>query len=218
MPKRKCFSRYILLFLIFGINNITTLEAQSEDFQVWNFISLSKKIDTKTTASLVSIHRFADNSTRFNDISFDWRISRQLKGNFHAQIAFRNWVFTERVPIYFLWYDLKHVQNKSTYKWVNLLRLHHGLNWNENNIADFIRWRNFYFQKIASSKFVPYVGYDLWFRFNGINDFQSLWLEAGSEYQLEKMKLKLNYRRIGYFKDFPGLRRHIIVASIYYKF
>ncbi len=211
-------ARYLTLYLILHFIPTTFLVAQSEDFQSWSGLILSKKINPKTTISNVSIVRFTDNSSRFNDVSFDWRVSRKIKGKFHAQVSFRNWPFTEQKPVYFAWYDIKHVQQKEQYKWVNLLRFHHGLDWNDKKLADFLRWRNFYFQKFPNSRFVPYVGYDLWFRFNGKSDFQILWLEAGSEYHFDKLKLKLNYRRIGYFGNIPGLRRHLIVTWLIYSF
>jgi len=214
----KYFSKYSMFLLLFYFIPSTSFFAQSEDFQTWTGLVLSKKINPNTTVSSVSIFRFTDNSSRFNDISFDWRVSRKIKGNFHAQVSFRNWTFTESKPVYFAWYDVKHVQHKERYKWVNLLRLHHGLDWNDRKLPDFLRWRNFYFQKFPDSKFVPYVGYDLWFRFNGKSDFQILWLEAGSEYHFDKLILKLNYRRIGYFGNIPGLRRHLIVSWLIYNF
>ena len=178
----------------------------------------SKKIDSNYSTSLTIIQRVNDNITRYNDVSFDWRLKRRLNSTLSAQIAFRHWTFVEQKPVYFFWYDLIHVQQKSTFKWVNLLRFHHGLDWVGKEKADFIRWRNHYYQKIKESKLEPFIGYDLWYRFNELNYFQNLWLEAGTEYKLGNIKMRFNYRRITHFKNRPGWKRHVIVTGVFYSF
>lgn len=192
--------------------------AQSEDFQSWTMLVASKKFNSKTTSSLATIFRFDEKVSAFNDISFDWKIKRKLKYGLSAQFSFRNWTFEQRTPVYFFWYDLFYVQNKTKYKWVSIFRGHHGLDWVDREQADFIRWRNFYYHKFSKGKLLPYVGYDLWYRLNDFNAFQIIWLESGFQYKIDKAILQLGYRRITYFKDVPGLRRHIILTKIQYDF
>ncbi len=209
--------KFYSVFFIFHLM-ITFLYGQEEDFQSWNMIAISKKIKTKYTSSLTTIYRINNNVTSFNDVSFDWRLNRKIKNGLSAQIVFRNWVFIKKKPVYFFWYDIVYVHKKPNYKWVNLLRLHHGLDWVGKRQADFLRMRNHFFYDIGTkNKITPFIGYDLWYRFNENNRFQSIWLEAGAEYQIKKFKFRLNYRRIGYFDDGPGLRRNIIVSGIFYK-
>ncbi len=211
LPQKICF----LFFFSIGITNC--IYGQAEDFQSWNMISINKKLNTKYTTSLTAIYRINDKVTRFNDISFDWRLNRKIKNGFSTQIVFRNWVFTQKDPVYFLWYDLVYVNKKPKYKWVNLLRIHHGLDWVGKEQSDFIRMRNhFYYNLDKSNKLTTFIGYDLWYKLNKEYIFQSIWLEAGLEYIINKLKFRLNYRRIGYFKDRPGLRRNIIVTGIFY--
>jgi len=207
-------------YLIFFVSQllISFLYGQEEDFQSWNMVAFSKKINTKYTSSLTTIYRINNNVSDFNDISFDWRLNRKIKKGFSAQIVFRNWVFVEKEPVYFFWYDLVYVQKKSNYKWVNLLRFHHGLDWVGKQQADFIRMRNHFFYDIGKkNKITPFLGYDIWYRLNGNTRFQAIWLEAGAEYNIKKLKFRINFRRIGYFNNGPGLRRNIIVTGIFYR-
>lgn len=180
--------------------------------------AVSKKLGPKYFASLIAIHRINDSISRYNDISFDWKFRYKIKNGLSAQVAFRHWTFTQSKPVYFFWYDLIYVQNKPTSRWVNLLRFHHGLDWLGKEQADFLRWRNHYYQSFKVSKLVPFVGYDLWYRFNERNSFQNLWIEAGLEYKIDKVKLRLNYRRITHFDNQPGWKRHVIVIGAFYSF
>jgi len=205
---------FVLLVSFVGISTIAF--AQPEDFQSWTMLSVSKKLNKKYSTSVTSIFRFNDNVSKFNDINFDYRFARKLKKGFTAQVVFRNWTFLEREPIYFLWYDFLHVKKNTEYKWVNMVRFHHGLDWVGKEQADFVRWRNHFYHNFKLSKFQPFVGYDLWFRFNQRNDFQQIWMEAGTMYLHKKMKFRLNYRRIQPFANQPGWRRNIIVTGLFY--
>jgi len=204
---------FFLFFIVFFSN--TNLSAQENDQQLWAMMIISKNLGSKYFTSVTLINRINDNISRYSDISVDWRIRRKIKNGWSAQIAFRHWTFTERKPVYFFWYDLINVQKQENFRWVNLLRIHHGLDWVGKEQADFLRWRNHYFQNIKNSKLVPFLGYDLWFRFNNRNAFQNLWLEADVEYKQDKIKYKLFYRRISVFKDQPGWKKYVIVAGIF---
>ena len=207
---------FLGFIFFFGITN--SMNGQEEDFQSWNMISISKKLKPEYTTSLTAIYRINDNASKFSDISFDWRLTRKFRRGFSAQIAFRNWTFLQKKPVYFLWYDLVYVNKSTKYKWVNLLRIHHGLDWVGRQQADFIRMRNHLFYNIDSkNKLATFIGYDIWYRLNQENRFQTIWLEAGIEYTIEKLKFRLNYRRIDFFNDGPGLRRNMIVTGIFYK-
>ena len=179
-------------------------------------LSISKKLNKKYTTSLTSIFRFNDNSSEFSDINFDYRLTRQLKKGFATQVIFRHWTFLEREPVYFLWYDFLHVVRQPQHRWVNVIRFHHGLDWVEKERADFVRWRSHYYRNLKSSNFQPFLGYDLWFRLNGRNDFQMIWLEAGALYLHKNLKFRLNYRRIQPFANQPGWKRNIIVIGLFY--
>lgn len=189
---------------------------QAEDFQSWTMTSVSKKINSKYTTSLTGIHRFNDNISRFSDSSFDYRLARKIGNRFTTQLIFRHWIFTEGKPIYFFWYDFIYTDKKPYHKWINHLRIHHGLDWVGKEQADYVRWRHHYFRNINKSKLTPFAGYDLWYRLNGQNAFQIIWMEAGVDYKINNLKLRLNARRIGYFNDGPGLRRTIVVTGIFY--
>jgi len=209
--------KFYLVFFVFQVM-VTFLSGQEEDFQSWNMIAISKKLNAKYSSSLTAIYRINNNVTSFNDASFDWRLNRKIKNGLSAQIVFRNWVFVEEKPIYFFWYDIVYVHKKHNYKWVNLLRFHHGLDWVGKQQANFIRMRNHFFYGISEeNKLIPFLGYDIWYRLNNITRFQTIWLEAGAEYDTKRLKFRLNYRRIGYFNDGPGLRRNIIVTGFFYK-
>lgn len=209
-------NKFFLLLVTLFVTTIKTVPAQPEDFQSWGMLSVSKELNANYATSLTSIFRFNDTSSRFSDINFDYRLTRKLKKGFEAQIIFRNWTFIEREPVYFLWYDFKHVLKQSQHKWVNLIRLHHGLDWVGKEQADFIRWRSHYYHTLKSSNFQPFVGCDFWFRFNNRNNFQQIWMEAGTEYFHKNLKLRLNYRRIQPFTNQPGWRRNIIVVGLFF--
>ncbi len=204
----------LILFIVFVFR--TNTDAQHpEDFQSWNMFVLTKKINTNYTASMTTIGRLDQNATTFNDVSIDYRIVRRLTSGFNFQLSFRTWTFVDDKPIYFLWLELVHLRKIENAKWVNLLRLHNGLDWVGKEQADFLRWRNYFFYNIGNKKLSPYVGYDLWYRFNKQNQFQRIWLEGGLEYPLDKMKFRLNYRRIGFLNDGPGLRRNILGLNMF---
>jgi len=206
------------IILLFTFLFSLELSSQEKDLQSWNMIAISKKVNPKFTSSLTTIYRINDNVSKFNDVSFDWRVNMTMKNGFSTQLTFRNWTFRELKPVYFFWYDLKYLQNKEQYKWVNILRVHHGLDWVGKVQADFIRNRSHYFHKVGAKKILsPFIGYDLWFQFNDINRFTSIWMEVGTEYSMSNAKFRLNYRRIGYFNNVPGLRRNIIVTGIFIK-
>lgn len=211
------FKARIFLFFTFSLCNY--LNGQSEDFQSWNMLAISKKnLIPNTTSSLTVIFRLNDDVSRFNDVSFDWRINRKLTGGLSAQLTFRNWTFTRQDPVYFLWYDLKYIKNNPRFKWINILRLHHGLDWVGKEQADFLRMRNHLFWKVSvRSKLSAFAGYDLWYRLNGDKRFQIIWLESGIDYDIKKLKFRFNLRRIGYFNNGPGLRRNIIVTGLFYR-
>ncbi len=204
-----------LLFFSLGIT--TFINGQQEDFQSWNIISLSQPINSKYTASLTTISRINDNVTRFNDISFDWRVNRKFKNGLSAQVSFRNWVFLQNDPIYFVWYDMIYVKKRTKYKWVNLLRLHHGLDWGDREQADFIRMKNYFFVIIdKANKLAPFIGYDVWYKLSDDNRFQLIWLDSGIEYTMHKLRLRLNYRRIAPIGNAVGPRRDIILMGLFY--
>ena len=207
----------ILILLCFFIN-CNFIAAQQDDFQSWIITSLSKKINSEYTGSIVMINRFTENISKYNSVSVDWKVKRKLQGNFSAQVSFRHWTFTDRKPVYFMWYDVIHLHKNSKHRWMNLLRFHQGLDWVGREQADFIRWRNYFFQNINESKFTPFIGYDLWYRINGLNSFQNIWVELGSEYKLEKTKLRLNYRLMNPLNNSPFLKRHLIVVSSFHQF
>lgn len=206
---------HYFLFLIFVLA-YCPLTAQNNDIQSWTMTAVSKKLNSNYSTSLTVINRVNDNISKYNDVSFDWKLRRKFKGGFTAQVAFRHWTFRVNKPIYFFWYDLIHVYKKTDFKWINLLRYHHGLDWVDKEQADFLRWRNQFYKNFKDSKIVPFIGYDLWYRLNDRNDFQNLWLDVGAEYELGKIKLRLNYRRITLFKNQPGWRRHILVTGFFY--
>ncbi len=99
---------------------------------------------------------------------------------------------------------------------MNILRFHHGLDWVGKQQADFLRWRSHFYKQLPNSPFVPFVGYDLWYRFNGNNFFQNLWIDLGAEYKVENFLIRINYRRITQFENRPGWRRHILVFGIFH--
>ena len=98
------------------------------------------------------------------------------------------------------------------------MRFHHGLDWVGIEQADFLRWRNHFYYTFKESNLVPFFGYDLWYRFNDRNAFQNLWLHAGADYNLDKLKFRLYYRRITHFENQPGWKRYVIVTGIFYSF
>lgn len=204
-----------IIFLFSAVPYGNAIIAQS-DFQSWNMAGLTKIINPKYSTSLIVINRFTDDVSNFSDVSFDWRIKRVLGRGFSAQYTFRNWTFIDSRPIYFMWYDLSYLHKTEGHRWINLIRFHNGLDWVGKEQADFVRWRNFYFQNIRNSKFTPFIGYDLWYRLNGRNVFQNLWSELGTEYELGNIKLRANYRLIRPFNGQPGLRRHAIVLGAFY--
>lgn len=212
---KSCGSHFIIIALL--LYPITLRGQQPEnDFQSWTMMAATTQIGQNYTSSLTVIHRVNDNISRYNDISFDWRMKRKIKGGLSAQFAFRHWTFVESLPIYFFWYDLIYVKKNESMRWVNLLRFHQGLDWVGKEQADFLRWRNYYYQIIKESKLTLFVGYDLWYRFNSRNAFQNLWMEAGVEYKLPNLKFRLNYRRITHFKNQPGWKRHAIVTGLFF--
>jgi len=196
---------------------IFSLTAQEDDLQSWTITTLSKKLNSKYSASVLVINRVDENISRYSSVSFDWRVRRHIKDGFSAQVSFRHWTFTQRKPVYFMWYDLIYVHKKPMYRWVNLLRFHQGLDWVDLEEPDFLRWRNHYFKNLKNSKLTPFVGYDLWYRLNDRFAFQRVWLEAGAEYKLGKTILRLNYRRVAIFKNQPGRNLHIIFTGFTYR-
>lgn len=206
-----------LLLIVLNICTLTLYGQQPEnDLQSWTMMAASTKLGQNYTSSLTIIHRVNDNISRYNDVSFDWRLKRKIQGGLSAQVVFRHWTFVKEKPIYFFWYDLIYVKKTESYRWINLLRFHHGLDWVGKEQADFLRWRNFYFHTIENSKTTLFFGYDLWYRWNGRNAFQNLWLDAGAEYKVSKFKFRLNYRRITHFDNQPGWKRNAIVTGVFY--
>jgi len=221
MGRYKGYSERLIDFLVvIAISSAIfhSANAQAEDFQAWTQLSFSKKINEKWTASVTPIIRFSDNASTFNDISYDWRLAYNFKNGVSTKAVFRTWTFKSRKPIYFFWAELQYVQNKENYKWVNLIRFHNGLDWVGSTQGDFLRWRHHYFHKPVKSKFIPFVGYDLWYGLNSMNIFERIWVEVGSDYKLDKVNLRLMYRRFAFLNDLPGLRRNIILTGLSYSF
>ena len=206
----------VSLFLCFSfISNYLTGQA---DLQEWTQISAGKKINDKFRASLTTITRFTKDISEFNDINFDWRLNYNINKKWGTNVLFRNWVFKNREPVYFLWLELRNTQSGPKYKWNNVLRFHNGIDYNDRISADFLRWRSHYFFTITDSKWTPFFGTDLWYRFNGNNELQRLWVEFGTNYSLGKIKLTLLYRRFEFFENINGTDRNIILTGLAYSF
>ena len=215
----KNFSAYIFGFIfLFSLGVVPTQSDAQADFQQWTQLSVGKKLSDKVTASLTTITRFTDNASDFNDTNFDWRINYSFNKKWGANLIFRNWTFDGRAPVYFLWYELRHTQAGVKYKWNNVLRLHNGLDYNDRASADFLRWRHHFFHKIQNSKWTPFIGYDLWYRFNGLNEFQRLWVELGTDYAMGPFKLTLMYRRFEFFDNADGGDSNVFLTGLAYSF
>jgi len=219
----KIVSYYLWTFFLGLLLLSAPIESYSQtdtnaDFQEWVQLSVAKKFSNKFSASVTTHLRFTDNASSFNDIDFDWRLNYNFSKKFGANVIFRNWMFKNRAPVYFMWYELRYTEAGPKYKWNNLFRLHNGLDYSERVSADFLRWRSHYFHKMPESKFTPFLGYDLWYRFNDQNELQRLWVEVGTNYAIGKIKLTLMYRRFEFFEKLGGRDRNILVTALSYSF
>ena len=66
-----------ILFLLLS-SSLYLFEAQENDLQSWTMTGVSKKLGSNYLASLTIISRVNDNISRFNDASFNWKLSVSL--------------------------------------------------------------------------------------------------------------------------------------------
>ncbi|WP_291964689.1 DUF2490 domain-containing protein [Maribacter sp.] len=159
----------LLLILIF-LGQSDSGIAQS-DLQSWTSIKLSSKINDEVSYAIRPIIRHRNDLSEYDNSSIDISIAFNLGKGFSMAILERYWWLQNGVNRNFWFFDIKHKANLS-----NNIGMSNVIRWHiaqdiEIDDPNFMRWHPTFTFK-TQGRFTPYIGTELFFRLDGVNELQ----------------------------------------------
>lgn len=210
-----------ILFLLGFFAILQTASAQNVDHTNWSFAKFSFKANEKWRVDITPMHRFHKNLTTYQNSSLDLHFKRVMPHNLMVGFFSRTWLIPEQRPRQFVWFDLFHTipTNEFPIKFNQRLRWHIGLNINDRIDSDFIRYQFNSTYPIANNKLRFFVGPELFFRLNTVNEIERLRIDYGVNIAANKnLNFFLFMRREDWFIQPTKTILHIWMTGMQYKF
>ena len=202
----------VIVLLLFPLTSLS-----QTDNVLWSSVQFQTKLSETLTLNVKPIVRFNEDIGDYQNTSLDISVKKTFNKGWSAQVLERTWFLPDARPRQFLWADIGHSSRIKKLKIDNRLRWHWALDINDRMDPDYFRLFhrvNFFTDK----KFIPYFGFESWFRVNGENQFQRIRIEPGFKWNFAKnYQLDLQYRRENWFNLDSAPKLNFIVANLLVK-
>jgi len=173
-----------VIIVLFLVLNITTNAISQDliDHHSWNYAKFSFKINDKWSMNITPTYRFHKDLTEFQDVFVDYQINRKLYPGLIGGIMGRTFAIPGQKPRQFIWYILKYSM-PDLIPGVNIghmLRFHNGVDINEREDADFLRYKLTVSIPTLNKRINPFAVVEPFYQFNGVNKFDRWRYEIGS--------------------------------------
>ena len=168
------------------------LSAQT-DLISWSSIKLYGKTDSGFQYAFKPIIRHRNDLQEYNNSSLDFMISKRTRSNWSFRYLYRVWYIKDGPNRTFWWFDVAK-SNTLGSKWSikNRMRWHIAFD-SKLEDANFLRYLPTVHYKY-SNDLSFYLGSELWWQLDGVNDLRRFRHQAGFNYGLsERMSLDLQY-------------------------
>lgn len=172
--------KYIVLIVFFFVG-IIGLQAQT-DFGTWSSVSLTKA-HGKMSYTAKPIVRLNQDFKNYNNASIDLIVKRKLSDRWTASFLERYWWLDDGVNRNFWFIDIAYAVPVSEKISVSQYIRWHIAQDIEIDDPNFLRWHPSMTIK-TDSKIKPYIGAELFFRIDGINEPQRTRLKIGGTYSV----------------------------------
>ena len=214
-------SGWIILIILTSSHTFAQSTDKIVDNINWQVFKFSFLLNDQWSFDLTPIHRFNKNFTNHLNSSIDFTLKRKLNNGFQGALISRTFFTPSRRPRQFVWFDLahKHALTETPFTLTQRVRYHWGLNINENDERDFIRYIAVLSFPLKNKKWRPNIAIEPWFRLNGINYIERVRYELGIAYRAtESFGIQAKYWREAWYGLDINPLNHIWVIGLQYKF
>jgi hypothetical protein len=192
--------------------------AQTDDNILWSKFGVQKSLNDQTTLHFAPIIRFNEDISKYQNISFDYAVSRNLGKGWAAKLTGRTWFLPSGRERQFIWPQISYSKTLEKIKLSSYLRYHWALDIKDIEDPDFIRWDISMLLLNLGKKFQASLGIEPWLRLNSFGEIQRVRYKPGLRYLLsDNMNLDLTLWHEQNTNLANGSEFNIWVLSLNYK-